>query len=356
MAPWCTIFPDFPTSRLPEFPTSETSSISLTLPRLLLLLLVLAPGGILRAQGGYAGSFLRRAILSQEIARGGVFTPFLADASAIFSNSAALARIGPPSASLSFSTHPWSQQQSGTLGFAMGLGEQAGVGIGVYTYGIREFTGRDSEGRSTGEKSQRELAMSLGAALGIGPGSIGATIRYLRQDNFGVQGSSTGYAIDMSANLSFRDELFLALGLNNIAGEMSPTYDSDLRERIPWHARFSGTYVYPLETERATLRPDPTGRIMEQRLQPRAYLLGAAEARISQIDSLVLVGATLEALPYASIPVGGRIGYNTIGDISGGIFLTVPVEFAERLRLDCTARRDYELGNISYHLTLTAEF
>jgi hypothetical protein len=328
----------------------------LTLPRLLLVLLALVPGGLLRAQGGYAGSFLRRGILSQEIARGGVFTPFLADASAIFSNSAALARIGHPSVSSSFSTHPWSQQQTATLGVGMGIGEQAGVGIGIYSYGIEEFTGRDSEGRTTGQKSQRELAMSIGGALGIGPGSIGATIRYLRQDNFGVQGSSAGYAIDMSANLAFRDELFLALGLNNIAGEMSATYDSDLRERIPWHARFSASYVYPLESERTTLRPDPTGRVIEQRLDPRAYILGAAEARISQIDSLVLVGATLEALPYATIPAGARLGYNTVGDISFGIFLTVPVEFANRLRVDYTVRRDYEIGNFSHHITLTAGF
>jgi hypothetical protein len=350
------------TERIPNsegpLPDSASFPTDLTLSRVILplILLALVPGNVLRAQGGYAGSFLRRAILSQEIARGGVFTQFNADASAIFSNSAALARLDHPSVSFSGSTLPWSGQQSATFGFGMGVGEQTGIGIGLYSFGIEEFTGRDVEGRPTGEKSQRELAVSLGGALAIGPGSIGATIRYLRQDNFGLEGSSIGYAIDMSANLAFRNQIFLALGLNNIAGEMSATYDADLRERIPWHARFSATYVYPLDMPSTTLRPDPTGRILEQRLDPRAWVLAAAEARISQIDSTVIVGATVEALPYAAIPAGARVGYNSAGDISGGIFYSFPVEFADRLRLDYTARIDYELGTISHHATFTIAF
>lgn len=330
----------------------------MTLSRIILPLLLLAlfPEHALRAQGGYAGSFLRRAILSQEIARGGVFTHFNADASAIFSNSAALAHIGHPSLSISGSTLPWSGQTSATVGYGMSVGEQTGIGIGLYSFGNDEFTGRDAEGRPTGQKSQREFALSLGAALEIGPGSIGTTIRYLRQDNIGVDAGSIGYAVDMSANLTFRNQFFLSLALNNIAGEMSATYDADLRERIPWHARFSATYVLALESRTTTLRPDPTGRIFEQGLDPRAWLLGAIEARISQIDSTAIVGAAIEALPYVDLPLGVRAGYSTPGDLSFGFFYTLPVEFAEKLRLDYTARRDFELGDISHHVTLTAGF
>jgi hypothetical protein len=238
----------------------------------------------------------------------------------------------------------------------MGIGEQAGIGLGIYSLGTAGFTGRDVEGRPTGEKSQRELAVSLGAALEIGPGSIGTTLRYLRQDNLGLDGSSAGYAIDMSATLAFRDEIFFALGLQNIAGEMSATYESDLRERIPWHARFSASYVYPLESRRAAFRPDPTGRVIEEQLDPRAYLLAGTEARISHIDSLVLVGATIEAVPYTWLPLGARLGYNSIGDLSFGFFYSFPVAFTDRLRLDYTVRRDYELGTITHHGTFTATF
>jgi hypothetical protein len=316
------------------------------------LLLAALPTGTFYAQGGSAASFLRRPVLSREIALGGAFSPFAPEASALFSNSSALPLLPHPIASVSYSRLPFGDH-SALLGLGTAIGEFAGIGFSIRSYGVNDIPVRDGSGRRLGTTlDNQELALSAGGGLMVGPGTIGAAVHYIRRDITGLDSSSNGYSIDLSGTLSFRDRLYFGFSLNNIAGEMRATYDQSIRELIPWDARIGVSYLYPLEEETRPARLDPSGIPSARHGMPGSYLLGLSEVHLSA-DTAIYVLA-VEALPLPNIGVGLRAGWNSLGDLSAGFFLNIPMEFTPRL--DYAVRRDYELGDITHHVTLTAAF
>ena len=287
---------------------------------------------------------------------GGIYSSFMPNASAIFSNGASLARLQHSSAVLSASFLPENQQYL-LLGFGLKAGESAGIGFGMLRYGIGDVEGYSPEERPLGAFGADDFAFSVGGGLAIGSASLGATFRYLLNtiDNVGRTGS--GYSVDLSGAMEFettiasRDWMLFTLELNNIAGEMR-----DGHEVIPWEARLGASYIYPLEEESITTRPDPSGLPATSRIKPKAYLQGAAEGRLARFDSSASYSFALEAVPLANVPVGLRAGASSNGDIAGGFFLTLPWEFARNLRLDFASRREYEIGRITHHVTLIGGF
>lgn len=336
------------------------------LPRSISLLLalhaVVCAGALAQETGGYAGAYLSRALLAQDVALGGAYSPFPASASAIFNNSADLARLQHPAFLVSTSFLPHDQSVY-LIGFGMKLGNAAGLSFGMLSYGIDDVEAYTADEQRIGTASSRDMAFSVGGGLAIGPGNIGATFRYLTFSTL-VEGNAAqteattgGYSVDLSGTMEFetnlirRDWLFFSVALNNIAGEMRAGHD-----RIPLNTRLGASYLFPLEEDATTFRPDPSGLPATQRLKPRAYVLGAFETRLAEFQDSPTYSFAVETVPLANVPLGLRAGTNSLGDVSGGFFLAVPWEFARNLRIDLASRRDYELGDITHHITLTGGF
>jgi hypothetical protein len=307
--------------------------------------------------GGYAAAFLNRSAFAQEVARAGTFTPFAPDASAIFSNAATLALLDRPSATFAASSAPLSQR-SAALGIGMRIAQSGGIGVGVQHYGIGTIIQRDEAGRNIGTTGDQWLGVSLGGALKIGPGSLGATIRYIREDIGGVENGASGYAMDLSGAITFSQQFFFALGINNIAGEMVPSYTSGRHEQIPLDVRLGAAYLYSLEDRVVAARPDPTGIERKSQLRPSRYVLALAEARMLEVESDVRLSAAIETVPVDFVDLGIRLGVNSAGDLTFGFLYRLPVDFTDELRIDYAIRRDYEYDNtqLTHHVTLTAGF
>jgi hypothetical protein len=324
--------------------------------RMLLPLLLVVLGGRLAAQpvGGYAEAALRRTPLAKEIGLGGAFDPFGADASAIFSNAAALAGIEHPSVTAAISTLPF-QQRLAALGAGYGVEGLAGFGLSILRYGQNGIRGTRSDGQATGSFDYQDLAIGLGGGLAIGPGAVGATVRYLREDYTSFDAGSTGYSLDLSGTLRLRS-LYFSLSLNNVAGEMRASYAGGPRETLPWNARLGALYLHPISEETDRARVDPTGFALVSRVRPTSYWLLSAEVQSALGDSTPRLSVAGEIKPLEEIPFGLRVGLNTLGDVAAGFSYAISTEFTPELRLDYAVRRDYELGDITHHVTLTASF
>ncbi len=309
-------------------------------------------GDAARAQssGGYAASYLRRTLLAREIAMGGAFAPFAAGGSAIFSNSAALPGLEHQTALASLSILP-NGERFRAFGYGMPVGSFAGISAGILGYGISDVQGYTADERPTGSIGSEDFAFSLGGGLTIGPGALGATVRYLRTTLSGTDGSASGYTVDLSGSLTLDDRYFFSLALNNIAGETKGP-----RELAPWNTRLGASYLLPMEERSESSRLDPSGIIRTRRLRPRAYLLLATEMRLGQYEAEPNYSLALEWVPVVTFPIGLRGGYNTLGDFAFGFSYDLPVEFVNDLRIELAARRDYELGDISSHITISAAF
>ncbi len=304
--------------------------------------------------GGYAGGFLRRPMATPEVAMAGIYSPWSPDASALFSNSASLSELEGPSGLASFSSLSF-PQQAFLLGFGTNVGEFAGIGVGVDLYQVSDIPGRTFDERSLGTISSQDLAFMVGGGIGIGPGSVGATFRYLRYDVSSVEQGSSGYALDLSGTLTFQERIFFAASINNIAGMLSGTDDEGPREEIPLDTRLGVSYLIPLDERTETMRTDPTGLPRTRQLRPDSYVLIATEGRTSEVDSVIIFGAAVETIPVpemADIGLGLRGGFNTLGDITFGFFFDTSFDVFDRLRLDLAIRREYQRGDITYHTTL----
>jgi hypothetical protein len=307
-----------------------------------------------QGDGGQAASYLRAIVIPEEIARGGAYTPFSPSSLSLFTNAAALPLMERPSVAFGGSRLPFGQHYA-MLALATRAGEFGGIGVGLLNYGIGDIPARNGSGVQTGTTGDQELAFQIGAGMQIGPGSIGATIAYLRQDFRGNEDAgANGYAVDLSGTLTFRNQLFLAFSMASVAGEMRAT-GTGIRWTVPWQARLSATYLHSLDDVVETLRTDPSGLPREHRRLPEAYILGIVEARASQTDS-ASVSLAVEVMPVRAVPVGLRVGWNTLGDLSGGFQVVIPTEITRDLRINLAVRRDFELGDLSYHASIIAGF
>lgn len=286
---------------------------------------------------------------------GGAFVAFASDPGSLFSNSAALAGLEHPVAALSASFLPY-QQRVALAGVGVPLGGSCGVSVSLMSYSLGGYQGYAREELPTGPFSSTDLAFSVGGGIGLGPGKLGATLRYLNSSLSGIEGGASGYAVDLSGTMEFDRRFFFALSLNNVAGELKANYDDGPRERVPWNTRLGAAYLIPFEERTATIRLDPSGIAAVEPRRPRSYLLLATEVRASDLDSSIGFSGAAEYVPLVEIPLGFRIGFTSQGDIGSGFFYTLPVEFTRDLRIDYSARRDYEVGEVSHHVTISAGF
>ncbi|MCE2502827.1 MAG: hypothetical protein J4G05_02035 [Chlorobi bacterium] len=321
-----------------------------------LLLLILFATSTL-AQGGYAGSVLRRADSPAEASMSGALNILSGGASILFGNPAALVRLEQPSVAFAWS-FLGPPQKSFQTALGTNIGEYAGVGIGVTGYRVNDIDQRTIAEQSLGLTNSQDLAVTLGGGLGIGPGSVGGSLRYLRYDLNGVDGGSWGVALDLSGMILFRERFAIGFSINNIAGTMNASYRDGLHERIPTEVRFTSSYIHPFEARTATERTDPTGTLQQQRLRPRTYILATGEIRIGEFDDEPTAGIAIEAVPLHIAPegaIGFRAGADTRGDISFGFFLETPLDIGDNPRLSFAARREYERGEITLHTGLDVE-
>jgi hypothetical protein len=302
--------------------------------------------------GGSAGAALRMPIGAQEVVLGATGVGVSPDASALFSNSSALAWLERPSVSASWSSPAFGVVGSGAIGAALPLGRFAALGIGMSTVGSGEQAAFDAQRQRTGSFVDRELDFVAGGALTIGPGSVGATVRLLRRDISGYPLSNTGYAVDVGGTLVFAERLRVSGVLANIAGEMVAG-ESTLRERIPWEARLGATYVHPLEETTESARLDPSGTPITRAARPAAYALATVGLRAAQTDSLPTFALAAEVVPLAAIPVGLRAGATTAGEFSAGFLFRIPVDFTDELRLDYTIRILDDPSDVTHHVGMT---
>ncbi len=324
--------------------------MSRAVPIVLLLLLFSTQ---LSAQGGYAGSALRRADGPAEAAMSGVLNIWSGGAGTLFGNPAALTRLRQPSVAFawSFLTSP---QKSFQTALAAPIDEFAGIGIGISGYRVSDIDRRTITEQSLGLTTSQDLAVTLGGGLGIGPGSVGGAIRYLRYDLNGIEGGSWGVTLDLCGMVVFREQLVFGVAINNIAGAMNATYREGLHEPIPTETRITTSYIHPLEERSVTERKDPTGTLVRRSLTPRTYILTTGELRYDFIADPI-AGIAVEAVPARIAPeasLGFRLGANSRGDISGGFFLETPLDIGDNPRLSFAARRDYERGEITMHVGL----
>ncbi len=312
--------------------------------------IVLAPAPS-RAQevGGYTGAFLRRAVSAQETGMAGAFVPFNSNSSAVLVGGAALTNLDGSSATFSTWFLPY-RQRLDLAGAAFRLPGGTGLGISIARYGITDIPLYDRQERTTGLGNGTDLAVSASGGLRIGPGAIGATLRYLRFDADAVDGSA-GYAVDLSGLLEFesafneRDWLIASLLVANIAGEQSNGHHPAAAA-----VRLGGAYVYPLEQDRyLATREDPSGIPATSRQRPQAYLMGAVEVRMAQLDSLAPSITFGAEWALAEAPVGLRLGVNTRTGIAAGFMLRWPAN----VTVDVGATGDGISNNVAATTSIT---
>ena len=346
-------------SELNTYPTAIIMSRpALTgVPFFLLLLLFLSSSELL-AQGGYAGSFLRRADSPAEAAMGGTLNPWSANAAILFRSGAALTHLEHPSVFLSGSILP-DPQRGLQAGIATNLGKTGGLGFGITSYSVTNIDLRGIDERPLGTTSSRDMAITLAGGIKIGPGSVGGSLRYLRYDIAELDGASWGLTMDISGTLTFREHLVFTVELGNIAGEMNASYQTSLREAIPYEARLGVTYAWPLKEETTPERLGPSGKVEMRKLRPRTYILGTGGIRISEFDEELIVEGAIEAVPVElakDAGLGFRTGLNSRGDVAFGFFLDAPIDLGEHPRLSFASRRDYERAEFSIHGGLEFHF
>jgi hypothetical protein len=175
---------------------------------------------------------------------------------------------------------------------------------------------------------------------------------YLRQDFPGVaEGGANGYALNLSGALSFDNRFLFAFSMLGAAGEMRTT-GTALRDPIPWQSRISASYIHAIHEEVEIHRADPSGLPSDKESIPSAYVMGIAEARLTEFDSTV-ASIAVETVPVHTIPFGLRAGWNSNGDLSGGAFFSIATEFTRDLRLNLALRRDAELGELTQHVSVS---
>lgn len=305
--------------------------------------------------GGLAGAPFRRTILPSQASLAGASHVVFPDATTLFTNSALLARITEPQVAAGVSLLPFRQQQQ-TLCGAYAFDGVAGLGIGITRYGVSGIAGRAQNGQKLGELSSQDLALIAGAGLNIGPGNVGATVRYLRRDVSGIEGPENGYSVDLSGSIAFQERFFLSSSISNVAGGMIAAYGNGPKEVIPWQGRFGASYLLPFsEPEVELLHPDPSGQITQRSGPPKEYLIGMVETTIGQFSSQPAVSVAAECVPYRGVDLGFRLGFSTVGDAAFGLFLTPPLD-GQNLRFDFAARRDYEFGGITWHVMVSKRF
>lgn len=324
--------------------------------RAALLLAVPASSAMMHAQevGGYAWSFLRRAQPARETALAGVCVPNTSGSGAIFNNGAALAFQRRTTATLSTSFLPLGQRLD-MGGVAFGFDETAGLGVGVARYGVGNVKGYNAAGTYLGAVGGQDIAISVAGGMRIGPGAVGATLRYLRFDPQGtdLEGTS-GYAVDLSGTMAFdeviaeRDALMASAVIENLAGEQKgPSRPSASGVRL------SGAYLYPLgHAPDVPVRTAPTGIPEVRRGAPTAYVMGVIEIRTPQYDPLPpSLGVAVE-WALAEAPIGLRLGWNSATDLTAGFFIRWPAD----LVIDVAATRDAPTSSVAGTTTLTFTF
>ena len=324
----------------------------------LFLLVVFLVASELSAQGGYAGSVLRRGDSPAEAAMGGTLNPWSASPAILFRSGAALPFLESPGAFFSASILP-TPQQAAQAGIATNLGKTGGIGFGITSYGIDNIERRSIDERSLGTISSRDMAITLAGGLKVGPGSIGGSLRYLRYDVEEVDGASWGLTMDISGTLAFREQLIFSVELANIAGEMNASYRNGLHESIPFETKFGATYVYPLKERSKSERIDPSGKMAVSMLRPRTYILATGDLRIAEFDESAIVAGAVEIVPIELAPeaaLGFRTGLDSRGDFSFGFFVDAPIDIGKQPRISFASRRDYERGEFSTHAGLEFHF
>lgn len=305
--------------------------------------------------GGLAGAPFRRTLLPSQASLAGASHAVFPDATTLLTNSASLARATTSQVAAAVSLLPFRQQQQ-TLCGAYAIDGVAGFGIGITRYGVGGIAGRAQNGQKLGELSSQDLALIAGAGLNIGPGNVGATVRYLRRDVSGIDAPENGYSVDLSGSIAFQERFFLTSSISNVAGGMIAAYDDGPKEVIPWQGRFGAAYLLPFsEPETETLHPDPSGQVTERSGAPQEYVLGMVESTIGQFSNQPTVSVAAECVPYRGVDLGFRLGFSSVGDAAFGLFLTPPID-GQNLRFDFAARRDYEFGGITWHVMVSKRF
>lgn len=324
----------------------------------LIVLMLCVPLCVATAQtepGGLAGAPFRRTLLPSEASLAGASHVVFPDATTLLTNSAALARTTGGGVAAAISLLPFQQQQQ-TLCGSYAIDGVAGFGLGITRYGVSGIAGRTITGQKLGELSSQDLAVAVGAGLNIGPGNVGASVRYLRRDVSGIDAPENGYSVGLSGSIAFQERLFISTSLSNVAGGMIASYQDGPKEVIPWHGRFGAAYLLPFsEPELEEQHPDPSGQIHRESGPPKEYLIGTVEATMGQFSKQPAVSIAAECVPYRGIDLGFRLGFSSVGDAAFGLFLTPPID-SQNLRLDFAARRDYEFGGITWHVMISKRF
>lgn len=314
--------------------------------------MAMATAAAAQESGGSAGAFLERTVTPAEAGFGGISFPFSNSASAIFRDGSSLTRLDG-----SVATVATSLLSDGQRFYAAGIGipfdSDGGISLGVTSWQNGEYRGFTADDRPLGTFTSNDFAVSVGGGLSLGPASLGTTLRYLRSSLSGISGGGSGYALDLSGSLLFLNRISIGFALANAAGELSWNEGAGPREQLPWRLRVGGGYVYPLEERYDTVRNDPTGMGRRTSIRPRTYLAGGLEGRIDQESNSPLVGFGLEWAPrIEDAPLAFHSGIDSHGDFGAGFSVVAP---GTPCRLDFSGRRDYDLGRLTWHVSISFE-
>lgn len=305
--------------------------------------------------GGGAAAFLRGEASPQRVALAdaGVVTD---DASmTLFGGSAILSRLRNPTAAAGGGTTPFKFGVA-YAGFGMPVGEQIGLGLTVMSHSTGLMRAFDENEVERGSFEARDLAVSLRGGIGVGPGSIGATVRYLDGTTTDVTAAGySGYTLDISGALAVGNGRF-SLDLENIAGEIAGRGDGR-RITVPWRTALAGAWLFPIE-EAADEKRDPATGLRQSSIVKRSYLALAATASIDADDTGPTLGAGVEYAPLVDLPLQFRGGLTTVGDYALGLSIKLSHEIGidQGVGAAFTVRGDHTLGGLSYHLMLSVEF
>lgn len=250
------------------------------------------------AKGTTAASFLSLVPGARAAAMGEAYTAVADDASALYWNPAALARIQKRTATFSHAAHLDSSFYD-YAAYGQSLGEWGGWGAGVQYFSAGSVAQTDITGSDAGSVTPNDLAISLGYAFPLkkaGPRlegfSVGLAAKYIRSK---LLATAQTAAVDIGVLTPgyLQNRLRLGLAVSNLGGKLK--FEQEAAE-LPLAIKAGAAYKI---TERWLAALD-----LSLPRDDDAFVAAGTEYRFAIQDAWSLAG---------------RFGFNskTIGDISG---------------------------------------
>ncbi len=318
--------------------------------------------------GGYAESYLYRNVGARAVAMAGAYTAIVNEPGAIFYNPSGLGFFAnQPMVATTFSPIGFGRTHA-SMAWGQTVDENIGVGFGINSYSSGAFQGRDVRGNKTVDLQSWQYSLTGSAAYRIESASIGASVKYLRNQVSGTNTSADGFALDIGTKFNVMDLFSVGMAVNNISGMMMWNTADEEQEFLPYSVRAGIAMEFGLNEESRTTRSTITGELENVYVPATRYVLVALDAILTQFEMSpsIVLGVEVSAHELLAFRGGIAIYGEDMGQPKifpmttwgGGISLRPELDgLPFKTHLDYTISNEYITNSgIGHHISLLFEF